>query len=46
MLAATRKCLLVNHTRFNRTALHVLSDLKSFDWIITDYDPETPCPRS
>ena len=40
MQAATRKCLLVNHSRFNRTALHVLSDLKSFDWIITDSEPD------
>ncbi|SNY91647.1 transcriptional regulator, DeoR family [Cohaesibacter sp. ES.047] len=40
MLAGTRKCLLINHSRFNRTALHVLSDLKAFDWIITDDKPE------
>jgi DeoR/GlpR family transcriptional regulator of sugar metabolism len=40
MLAATRKCLLINHTRFNRTALHFLADLKAFDWIITDDEPE------
>ena len=39
MSAATRKCLLVNHSRFNRTALHVLSELKNFDWILTDDDP-------
>lgn len=38
--AATRRCLLINHSRFNRTALHVLSDLRSFNWIITDDEPE------
>ncbi|WP_297836941.1 DeoR/GlpR family DNA-binding transcription regulator [uncultured Roseibium sp.] len=36
MGAASRRCLLVNHTRFGRTALHTLADLDRFDWIITD----------
>ncbi len=40
MNAASRKCLLINHSRFDRTALHVLSDLKNFDWIITDDEPD------
>jgi DeoR/GlpR family transcriptional regulator of sugar metabolism len=39
MGAASRRCLLVNHTRFGRTALHTLADLDRFDWIITDDQP-------
>ena len=39
MAAAARTCLLVNHERFDRTALHVLADLADFDSIITDDDP-------
>lgn len=38
--SAAKSCLLVNHQRFGRTALHVLSDLKDFDWIITDAMPD------
>ncbi|WCN08867.1 DeoR/GlpR family DNA-binding transcription regulator [Marinomonas mediterranea] len=34
--AAVKKCLLVNHSRFDRVALHVLADLEDFDWVITD----------
>ncbi len=37
--AAAKTCLLVNHQRFNRTALHVLADLSDFDVIITDSEP-------
>lgn len=37
--AATRTCLLVNHQRFGRTALHVLAKLADFDVIITDCAP-------
>lgn len=37
--SATRACLLVNHSRFGRTALHVLARLEEFDRIITDSDP-------
>lgn len=42
MAAATRSCLLINHARFGRTALHVLSDLTDFDTIITD---DAPAPE-
>ena len=38
--SAARTCLLVNHQRFGRTALHVLADLADFDTIITDAAPE------
>lgn len=38
--SAARTCLLVNHQRFGRTALHVLADLADFDIIITDAAPE------
>ncbi len=38
--SAARTCLLVNHQRFGRTALHVLADLTDFDAIITDATPE------
>lgn len=37
--AATRACLMVNHTRFDHTALHVLADLTEFETIITDDRP-------
>lgn len=39
MAAAERKCLLVNHTRFNHSALHVLARLDEFDVVITDDAP-------
>ena len=42
MSSATRSCLLVNHSRLGRTALHVLADLKDFDRIITDSAPAEP----
>ncbi len=37
--AAARSCLLVNHQRFGRPALHVMADLTDFDAIITDASP-------
>jgi DeoR/GlpR family transcriptional regulator of sugar metabolism len=40
MRAAERTCLLVNHGRFGRSALHVLAELAEFDAIITDSAPE------
>jgi DeoR/GlpR family transcriptional regulator of sugar metabolism len=36
MDAATQSCLLINHTRFGRSALHYLADLGEFSAIITD----------
>lgn len=36
MAAAGQSCLLINHTRFGRSALHVLADLSDFTTIITD----------
>ena len=36
---AAKTCLLVNHQRFGRNALHVLADLSDFDTIITDAAP-------
>ncbi|ENS79891.1 DeoR/GlpR family DNA-binding transcription regulator [Brucella melitensis] len=39
--AAARSCLLVNHQRFGRPALHVMADLTDFDAIITDASPGT-----
>jgi DeoR/GlpR family transcriptional regulator of sugar metabolism len=39
MKSASRSCLLVNHSRFGRTALHVLAGLEEFERIITDSDP-------
>jgi DeoR/GlpR family transcriptional regulator of sugar metabolism len=39
MAAAARRCLLVNHSRFGRNALHVLADLTEFDTIISDGAP-------
>lgn len=40
MAAAGRSCLLINHGRFGRSALHVLADLTEFDTIITDDAPD------
>jgi DeoR/GlpR family transcriptional regulator of sugar metabolism len=40
MEAAARSCLLINHTRFGRTALHELARLSEFDHIITDAPPD------
>ena len=40
MAQATTLCLLVNHERFNRTALHKLAPLSRFDHIITDREPD------
>ena len=37
--SADKSCLLVNHQRFGRTALHVLAELSEFDTIITDAQP-------
>ncbi|HCL64726.1 MAG TPA: DeoR family transcriptional regulator [Rhizobium sp.] len=37
--SAKRACLLVNHTRFGHTALHVLADLSEFECVITDEKP-------
>lgn len=39
MQAAERRVLLVNHSRFGRSALHVLAGLAEFDTIITDAPP-------
>ncbi|MFD1798140.1 DeoR/GlpR transcriptional regulator [Paracoccus aurantiacus] len=39
MASSGRNVLLVNHSRFGRTALHVLADLAEFDAIITDATP-------
>jgi len=39
MAAAERRCLLVNHQRFGRSALHLLAELSDFDTIITDAPP-------
>ncbi len=39
MAAADRAVLLVNHSRFGRSALHALADLTDFDAIITDAAP-------
>lgn len=38
--SAARTCLLVNHQRFGRPALHVMADLSDFDAIITDASPD------
>jgi len=38
--ASVKSCLLINHTRFDRVALHVLANLDDFDWVITDQAPE------
>ena len=37
--SATQSCLLVNHARFDRTALHKLCDLTDYAAIITDDTP-------
>ncbi|MBL4928144.1 DeoR/GlpR family DNA-binding transcription regulator [Fuscibacter oryzae] len=42
MAAAAKTCLLINHSRFGRSALHVLADLAEFDSIITD---DAPAPE-
>ncbi len=42
MAASARCCLLINHARFGRSALHVLADLTEFDTIITD---DAPAPE-
>lgn len=39
MAQATTTCLLINHGRFNQTALHKLADLTQFDHIVTDTQP-------
>ena len=39
MHSGTTRCLLVNHARFDHTALHKLADLDEFDHIITDAAP-------
>ncbi|WP_068111662.1 DeoR/GlpR family DNA-binding transcription regulator [Tropicimonas marinistellae] len=39
MASAVKRCLLVNHQRFDRTALHKLAVLDEFDTIITDEPP-------
>lgn len=39
MIAAAQYCLLINHKRFGRSALHVLAGLTAFDVIITDAAP-------
>ncbi|WP_093968848.1 DeoR/GlpR family DNA-binding transcription regulator [Actibacterium lipolyticum] len=39
MDAATKTCLLVNHARFDRTAMHLFADLSEFDAVITDAAP-------
>ncbi|GGN24994.1 MULTISPECIES: DeoR/GlpR family DNA-binding transcription regulator [Marinomonas] len=43
--AAVKTCLLVNHTRFDHVALHVLANLDDFDWVITDQVPEPSVQR-
>ncbi len=40
MDAATQSCLLINHTRFGRSALHLLADLREFAAVITDDVPD------
>ncbi|PWL17494.1 DeoR family transcriptional regulator [Falsochrobactrum shanghaiense] len=37
--SSVRSCLLINHRRFGRPALHVMADLADFDAIITDKSP-------
>ncbi|OLP57708.1 DeoR family transcriptional regulator [Xaviernesmea oryzae] len=39
MGAARRRCLLVNHRRFGRTALHRLAGVDAFEAVITDRTP-------
>lgn len=40
MSSGAKSYLLVNHSRFGRTALHKLADLSEFDGIITDAPPD------
>ena len=40
MDAAERRCLLIGHTRFGKTALHALAGLDEFDSILTDGPPD------
>ncbi|THV20504.1 DeoR/GlpR family DNA-binding transcription regulator [Peteryoungia ipomoeae] len=40
MASSTRNCLLVNHERIGKTALHVLAGLREFDAVITDHQPD------
>lgn len=40
MDAAAQSCLLINHSRFGRSALHLLADLREFAAIITDAPPD------
>lgn len=42
LASADKSCLLVNHQRFGRSAMHVLSNLDAFDTIITD---DIPAPE-
>lgn len=37
--SATKNCLMINHSRFDRVALHFLANLEEFDTIITDHLP-------
>lgn len=39
MDSAARRCLIVNHSRFGRAALHRLAGLEEFDHIVTDAPP-------
>jgi DeoR/GlpR family transcriptional regulator of sugar metabolism len=41
MDAAERRCLLIGHTRFGKTALHALAGLAEFDSILTDDAPDS-----
>lgn len=45
MDAAERRCLLIGHTRFGKTALHALAGLDEFDSILTDGLPD-PAARA
>lgn len=44
--ASSRTCLLVNHHRFDRSALHVLADLSDFNLVITDDEPPAEARES
>ena len=46
MASGTRRCLLVHHGRFDRTALHKLADLEEFEYIITDKAPSEAARRA
>nr|WP_093153214.1 DeoR/GlpR family DNA-binding transcription regulator [Aliiruegeria lutimaris] len=39
MKISDRKCLMVGHQRFGRSALHAMADLRDFDAIVTDAEP-------